>query len=136
MNEATPLLDSVYLFVREMPAAMAFYRRLGLTFDAGDDSSFARAVMPGGISFELGTAELTRSYDPNWQEPSRPATNTLNFTLASADAVDAMYADLTAAGYRGHLAPIDAFWRARFAIVDDPDGNIIGLHGPRAPVAG
>jgi uncharacterized glyoxalase superfamily protein PhnB len=43
---------------------------------------------------------------------------------------------MTAAGYVGHLAPIDAFWGARFAIVDDPDGNVVGLHGPRMPREG
>ena len=29
------------------------------------------------------------------------------------------------------LAPIDAFWGARYAIVDDPDGNHVGIMGPQ-----
>ncbi len=135
MSEQQPEFTAVYLFVRDLAASLAFYRRLGLTVnDVGDD--FARAELAGGTLIEFGTAEVTRSYDPNWREPSGPATNTLNFTLASREAVDRMYADLTAAGYSGHLAPIDAFWRSRFAIIDDPDGNIIGLHSPREPAAG
>jgi uncharacterized glyoxalase superfamily protein PhnB len=122
----------VYLFVRDMQASLAFYTRLGLTFDAAG-GHFARAVAGNGVTIELGTGALTRGYDPHWREPSGGATNTLNFDLDSREAVDAMYADLVGAGYTPHLAPIDAFWGSRYAIVDDPDGNIVGLHSPRDP---
>ena len=54
----------------------------------------------------------------------------LGFSLASPEAVDEMYAELTGAGYRGHQPPYDAFWGARYAIVDDPDGNPVGLMSP------
>jgi|SRR6266567_1462712 len=128
----TPILTVVYLFVRDMDATIAFYERLGLTITRVGDSH-ARAEWPiEGARLEFGTAQLTRSYDPNWREPSGAATNTLNFALASRDAVDEMYEELTSAGYPGHLAPIDAFWGQRFAIVDDPDGNVIGFQSPRA----
>lgn len=131
MSEQAPAFIAVYLFVKDMATTLAFYRRLGLAIPDGGDGTFTRAEMPGGISIEFGTAAITRGYDPNWREPSGPSTNTLNFSLASRQAVDEMYADLTAAGYTGHLPPIDAFWGSRFAIIDDPDGNIVGLHSPR-----
>ena len=125
-----PNLLGVYLFVRDLPATLAFYRVLGLQIEEVSDV-FARATMSNGATLEFGTAALTRSYDPNWQEPNLPATNTINFELASRDAVDAMYEKLTSAGNTGHLAPCDPPWQARFAIVDDPNGNIVGLHSPR-----
>jgi uncharacterized glyoxalase superfamily protein PhnB len=50
----------------------------------------------------------------------------LGFMLASREAVDDRYAELTA-GYRGRQPPFDAFWGARCAIVADPDGNDVGL---------
>ncbi len=127
-----PVLDNVYLFVRDMPAALAFYRRLGLDIDEIRDD-FARAEMANGLKLEFGTADLTRSYDPNWREPTGPATNTLNFAFASREAVDAMYAELMDAGYVGQLPPWDAFWGARCAIVNDPDGNIVAIHSPEDP---
>ena len=37
-----------------------------------------------------------------------------------------------AAGHRSHLAPFDAFWGARYAVVLDPDGNRIGISSPVA----
>jgi uncharacterized glyoxalase superfamily protein PhnB len=133
MSEQAPRLTSVYLFVRDMDASMAFYKRLGLAFDAAG-GDFARALMPGGsLSLELGTEKITRSYDASFRAPDGRATNTLNFDLPSREAVDAMYADLIGAGYGAHLEPIDAFWGSRFAIVDDPDGNVVGLHSPRDP---
>ncbi len=125
-----PNLLGVYLFVRDLPDTLAFYRMLGLRIDEVSDV-FARATMSNGATLEFGTAALTRSYDPNWQEPNLPGTNTINFEFASREAVDAMYEKLTSASYAGHLAPCDPPWQARFAIVDDPNGNIIGLHSPR-----
>jgi uncharacterized glyoxalase superfamily protein PhnB len=130
-----PELTGVYLFVRDMEAAVAFYERLGLTITRAGPH-FASAQQASGLAISFGTAELTRGYDPNWREPAGPGTNTLNFTLDSRDAVDAMYAELVAAGYSAHLPPIDAFWGSRFAIVDDPDGNVVGLHSPVDPDRG
>ena len=130
-----PELTGVYLFVRDMDTSVAFYERLGLTITRAGQH-FASASQPNGLALSFGTAALTRGYDPNWSEPGGPSTNTLNFTLESRDAVDAMYEELVTAGYIGHLSPIDAFWGSRFAIVDDPDGNLVGLHSPVDPARG
>ena len=123
-------LLGVYLFVRDLDTTLGFYNLLGLSVERVSPV-FARATMPNGSAIEFGCAELTRSYDPNWQEPTGPGTNTINFELSSRAAVDATYEALIAAGHRGHLAPCDPPWRARFALIDDPDGNIVGLHSPR-----
>jgi uncharacterized glyoxalase superfamily protein PhnB len=53
----------------------------------------------------------------------------LQFDLASRAEVDEMHARLTGAGHASHLAPIDAFWGARYCEVSDPDGNVVGFHG-------
>ncbi len=125
-----PGLYGIYLFVSDMAVTLDFYRRLRLTIEEVRPV-FARADMANGSCIEFGAAELTRSYDHNWREPSGPSTNTLNFELPSREAVDAMFEELTNAGYGGHLAPCDPPWQSRFAFVDDPDGNVIGLHSPR-----
>ena len=47
----------------------------------------------------------------------------LEFFLADTDAVDAKYAELTAAGYHGRMAPKQT--EGPYAtMVDDPDGNV------------
>jgi uncharacterized glyoxalase superfamily protein PhnB len=50
--------------------------------------------------------------------------------LATREAVDERFVELTSAGYLGRQAPFDAFWGARYAIVADPDGNDVGLMSP------
>jgi uncharacterized glyoxalase superfamily protein PhnB len=57
-------------------------------------------------------------------------TTILGFSVPTREAVDALYANLVAGGHRGRQQPYDAFWGARYAIVDDPDGNGIGLMSP------
>lgn len=125
-----PDLLGVYLFVRDLETTLAFYELIGLTV-VRVSPVFARATLPNGTAIEFGCADLTRSYDPHWVEPAGPGTNTINFQLESRAAVDATYEALVAAGYTGHLPPCDPLWQARFAIVDDPDGNVVGLHSPR-----
>lgn len=41
--------------------------------------------------------------------------------------VDALYARVLEHGHRGHKAPWDAFWGQRYAVVLDPDGNLVDL---------
>lgn len=131
MTDGRPLFGGVHIFFRDLAVTTDFYRRLGLEL-AGDEH-FARAMLPNGQSFEFGSAQLSRAYDPAWREPSGASAIALQFRLSSRDAVDALFAELTGAGYHGHLAPIDAFWGARYAEIDDPDGNIVGLQSPVDP---
>jgi len=57
---------------------------------------------------------------------STPAGRVRFFDTARLHAV-------TSTGYRGLQPPFDAFWRARCAIVEDPDGIAIGLMSPIDP---
>ena len=54
----------------------------------------------------------------------------LAFALPDPAAVDAAYAELTAAGHHGELEPFDAFWGMRYATVHDPDGTGVDLFAP------
>src|SRR5215510_261332 len=57
----------------------------------------------------------------------------IGFSLSSLQAVDDRYADLVAAGYTGRQPPYDTFWGARYAVIEDPDGNHVGLMSPLDP---
>jgi len=130
MPEAT--LRGIHLFVRDVAATVAFYRRVGLEFESVS-KHFAR-VNSDRAALEIGSYELTRGYDPGFHEPTSGGAvgfaTALQIGVASRAAVDAAFADLTAAGFMGHLAPIDAFWGARYAEVRDPDGNLVGFQSP------
>jgi len=124
-------LYGLHLFVRDMGASLAFYRRLGLVFPAGADGHAHVALeLEGGFELSFGTFALTRGYDSAFAEPRGGSPNSLQFSVDRRDDVDRIYGELTRAGYKGHLAPHDAFWGARYAAVDDPDGNVVGLQSP------
>ena len=115
---------------------VAFYERLGCPIAESDppwDRHHRTVSTGGGLDFDLDS----EAFASQWNS-GRPAGKTgpvLGFRLASREAVDATYADLTDAGYTGEQPPYDAFWGARYAIVADPDGNSVGLMSPSDPAA-
>ncbi len=131
MSEVRPALTGVNLFVADMQATVKFYRRLGLTVDDSHDwgAHHVQVVMPNGLELEFDSIELTRSYDAGWQGPDA-TKGVMVFSVATREAVDELYDELTTAGYVGHQEPFDAFWGARYGVVEDPDGNNVGLMSP------
>jgi catechol 2,3-dioxygenase-like lactoylglutathione lyase family enzyme len=129
VTDGPPLLNQVNLVVRDMEATVAFYRRLGLALEVTPDAQHAATTMPNGVSLEFDATGFIPQFDSGWNGTTGGST-VIGFQVASRGAVDETYADLTGAGYRGHQRPFDAFWGARYAIVDDPDGNGVGLMSP------
>lgn len=124
--------SQINLPVRDMNTAIAFYRRLGLAVTVDAAAQHASATMPNGMRIEWDSTDFVPQWDPSWAGNTGGST-VLGFELPARLAVDDVYADLTEAGYRGHQQPYDAFWGARYAIVDDPDGNPVGLMSPIDP---
>jgi catechol 2,3-dioxygenase-like lactoylglutathione lyase family enzyme len=128
----TPRIDLIGLVTTDMAASLAFYRRLGLDLPPGaEQQPHVEAVLPGGLRMAWDTAETIRTFDPDWR-PGRGGGLSAAFRCESPAAVDALYAELTAAGHTGHRAPWDAFWGQRYAVVLDPDGNGVDLFAPLA----
>jgi uncharacterized glyoxalase superfamily protein PhnB len=65
--------------------------------------------------------------------PAGAAGAVLGFELPDRESVDATFADLTGAGYVAQQAPYDLFLGVRYAVVQDPDGNAVGLMSPVDP---
>ena len=123
------MLTQINVVVRDMDATVAFYRRLGCAIEAEPGAFHVTATMPGGFELAFDTVAFARQWDSGFRGPTGGST-VLGFDVASRDAVDAFYAELVGAGYRGRQPPYDAFWGARYAIVDDPDGNGVGFMSP------
>lgn len=141
MSEARPVFDQVNIVVRDMDATLAFYRRLGLDipdgpgeWPAGSGARHTEATMPNDVRLEFDNAPMARIWHRGWQEHEAGRGGVVfGFSLPAREAVDVIYADLTVAGYCGRQPPCDAFWGARYAIVQDPDGNDVGLMSPSDP---
>jgi len=128
----TARLDVIGIVVADMGKALAFYRRLGLDAPASADAEpHVEVTLPGGMRVTFDTHEVIRSFHPGWT-PSRGGGIGLAFVLTDPAEVDALYAELTAAGDEGELAPFDAFWGQRYAEMLDPDGNGVDLFAPLA----
>ncbi|MBQ0825383.1 VOC family protein [Streptomyces tagetis] len=127
----TVRFDAVGLVVSDMAASVTFYRRLGFAFPEGaEEGPHAEAALPGGTRLLLDTEESVRSFHPAWRPPSGAGRASLALLCETPGEVDAVYEELTGAGYPGALKPWDAFWGQRYAILHDPDGNGIDLFAP------
>ncbi len=122
-------LDLIGAVVSDMAATLAFYRMLGAEFPEGaDHAPHVETTLAGGVRVAFDTEETIRSFIPGWEPPPAGGGRTsLAFLLADPPAVDAAYAELTAAGHHGELAPFDAPWGQRYAVVLDPDGTGVDL---------
>jgi uncharacterized glyoxalase superfamily protein PhnB len=125
----TPTLNQLNLMVGDMAATVAFYRKLGLALDAPADAQHVEFRFPSGMVIEFDTADSVRTWDSCPRTASGGGT-VIGFSVKSRQAVDTLYDDLTGAGGCEHQVPYDAFWGARYAIVDDPDGHPVGIMGP------
>lgn len=124
----TPRFNAIGLVVEDMDRSLTFYRRLGLDIpaDAGTQPH-VEAELPGGLRLLWDTVQTVRSFDPDWVPPTSSQVS-LAFECDQPDDVDTLYKELVDAGYDGHLAPWDAFWGQRYAVVHDPDGNGVDLY--------
>ncbi|MCA9967415.1 MAG: VOC family protein [Anaerolineales bacterium] len=125
---ATP--DLVGIIVQDMGRALAFYRLLGLEIPTeADAEAHVEYKTPGGFRLAWDTAALMESIHGAWHPPTGHRMG-MAFLCANAAEVDEIYNNVTAAGYEGQKPPWDAFWGQRYAIVVDPDGNLIDLFAP------
>jgi catechol 2,3-dioxygenase-like lactoylglutathione lyase family enzyme len=122
----------VELVVSDMATTLAFYRRLGLDVPTeADDQPHVEVDLGGGLRLAFDTEATIRSFDREWAPPVPGGHRmALAFECETPRAVDQAWADITGAGYEGHLAPWDAFWGMRCAVLHDPDGRPIDLFAP------
>ena len=125
-------LDMIGLTVRDMGAALRFYRRLGLAVPEGaEKEDHVEVITPNGYRVAWDTVAMMKGLYPDWTEPAGQRIG-LAFKCGSPAEVDAIYTDLMAAGCQSRREPWDAFWGQRYAVVLDPDGNGVDLPAPLA----
>ena len=140
MTAQPPLLNQLDLVVRDVDATVAFYRRLGLEIPeraiwrTASGAHHVDLHLPNGFTLHFDSVALTKSFNRGWAEAAGTGTrNIVGFSLPSREAVDQRYAALVDAGYTGRQPPYDTFWGARYAVIEDPDGNHVGLMSPIDP---
>lgn len=130
MTRIEARLDAIGVLVTDLAAARAFYRLLGV--DVPEGEGHVEAALPGGLRLMFDTEDVVRSFSPGFVPPTGAGRVSLAFLLPDPAGVDAAHAAVVAAGHRSELAPFDAVWGQRYAVVLDPDGNEVGLFAPLA----
>jgi uncharacterized glyoxalase superfamily protein PhnB len=143
MADPRPVFDQLNIVSGDVEASIAFYRRLGVAIPEGNvwrtstgphHVSAQRDQTSSDAVLDIDSATFARVWNAGWRGESNLAGRVVvGFGVGARDAVDRLYAQMTSAGYRGLQSPYDAFWGARYAVVEDPDGNPVGLMSPLDP---
>jgi uncharacterized glyoxalase superfamily protein PhnB len=138
-EEDIPVLDQVNVISGDLHRSLDFYRLLGAVFPRPLPNSAAQLFHVNsepydGARLELDSVEFAPVWNAGWAgRADLPGRIVLGFRIATREGVDQRFKSLTSAGYRELQPPFDAFWGARYAIVEDPDGIAIGLMSPIDP---
>jgi uncharacterized glyoxalase superfamily protein PhnB len=119
-------LDMVGIVIKDMKRALDFYRTLGFEISSEWDSQAHVEVDQGGVRLAFDTVEVATSVYGSWKEPTGHRIE-LAFTCENATALDELYQRVMDQGYTSHKEPWDTFWGQHYAILKDPDGNLISL---------
>jgi catechol 2,3-dioxygenase-like lactoylglutathione lyase family enzyme len=136
MESEKPSFNQVNLIAADFVRSLDFYRRLGVAFPNADTEAqfHANGETSTGLRFELDSPGFAGVWNPSWTARSDLAGRlVLGFGVASREAVDQLYTEFTGAGHPGLAAPHDAFWGARYAIIEDPNGVAVGIMSPIDP---
>lgn len=139
MDETRPVVRArfaqVNLVITDMDRSLAFYRLLGVDLAeiAEEWADWAphhqqTADLGEGISVEFDSSVSVVNWASAW-EPGRTGA-VIGFLVERDEDVDAAVAAIADAGYRVIQPPHDAFFGARYALVEDPDGIAVGITGP------
>ena len=138
-----PIFDQINLVCGDLSASIAFYRRLGVeipetgiwrTPTGAHHVSAAEQSADRSIDFDLDSTAFAQRWNAGWRgRTDLGGRVVVGFGVPARTDVDDIFRDMTGAGYRGLQEPHDAFWGARYAIIEDPDGIAVGLMSPMSP---
>jgi len=138
-----PTLNQINLVCGDLSASIAFYRRLGVeiadaavwrTATGAHHANATSGSEDQAIHFDLDSTAFAQIWNSGWKGRTYlPGRVVVGFRLPARTDVDDVFRDMIGAGYRGLQEPHGAFWGARYAIIEDPDGIAVGLMSPISP---
>jgi predicted lactoylglutathione lyase len=127
-------LYMIGLIVEDMARSLAFYERLGVDIPEGSEGkSHVQIKMGSGLTFFLDSApdrwdpRFAKNAELNQGQASAGYPFVLEFYLKERATLDQKYQDLIGFGYQGHRDPYETQFGMYFAMIKDPDGNVILL---------
>ena len=127
-------LDMVGIIVSSMEAAVLFYERLGFQALGEREADYVE-LEHAGIRLSLNTKKMITGiygYEPK----SEGDKIELAFLCDSAEQIDQLCEKMKTFGYVLFREPWHAVWGQYYAIIKDPDGNLLSLFCNEKGVAG
>ena len=128
------VLDQLNLICNDMEATISFYRLLGL--DIPDNSVWrtetgphhVEVKMPNGFELAFDSNALASVYHSGSMQHTNSGTrNVISFRVQGSNKVDSICEKLKDLGHSVSQEPYNTFWGSRYAIIEDPDGNLVGI---------
>lgn len=119
-------LDMVGIVVKDMKEALDFYRVLGLEIPEKMNEDQHVEVSQEGFRLAFDKQETAKEIYGSWEEPLGHRIE-LAFLCENDESLNELYKKIIDHGYVGLREPWDAVWGQRYAIVQDPDENLISL---------
>ncbi len=132
VDEIRPVIGQLNIVVHDMAAAVNFWRLLGVEVSDTVTEWMAHhraiASTAEGLDADLDSS----AYAGRWSRGIAEGWTgvVIGLRVNSRDGVDALYEKITSAGYIGQQPPYDAFWGARYAAIEGPDGIVVGVMSP------
>jgi catechol 2,3-dioxygenase-like lactoylglutathione lyase family enzyme len=128
--------DQLNIVSDDLEATVRFYRGLGMKLrdpvrTPAGEPFHANSEAGSGALLEADSSAFARIWNAGWKaEADLNGRVVIGLRVASREDVDRLYGEVVSAGHRGLQPPFDAFWGARYAIVEDPNGVAVGLMSP------
>lgn len=120
-------LDMIGIVTQDMAKSLAFYRNIFTIPEGLDSEGHVEITLENGLRFAWDTVAVIESFEPHYTFTPKQVGA---FLCANAADVDKKFHELTNKGGKSEKEPWDAFWGQRYALVADPDGNVLDLFAP------
>jgi uncharacterized glyoxalase superfamily protein PhnB len=133
---ARTAFDQINIITEDFDSTGDFYALLGTPFGeparTAEGEPFHASCRPdAGVALEADSPRFARFWNQGWADEEKLSGRVLlGLRVADRESVDRLFDAVAAAGYRTLQPPLDAFWGARYAIVEDPNGIAVGIMSP------
>jgi catechol 2,3-dioxygenase-like lactoylglutathione lyase family enzyme len=131
-REVRARFAQVNIVIADMERSMEFYRLLGVDVAdmPGPWKAHHRTVtnVDADVTVEFDSTLSVANWAPAWRSSHTGAL--IGFVVDTDQDVDAVVQLVEGEGHLVLQQPHDAFFGARYAVVEDPDGIGVGIMGP------
>jgi len=123
-------LDAVGVSTNNILKAVQFYRLLGFVFPSlkGNEQHVESLTQEGSIRLMIDVKSVIKDIIGEEPKPANHSVFAVQFDKPAE--VNEIVQKIISNGFKVIKEPWDAFWKQRYAIVEDPDGYKVDLYAP------